>query len=325
MPENRVITSDKEEPRTEKHLDFKLYLDAATQAVTRTRNSLYLLLTVVVVFLTVYINTTVLDWAGARFEKMQMAYDCVLEPQQAQTPECQEAMTYADLLHLRGEKGKLSTQEKFKEQLVALLRRRGELRTIQLPIFGSVLDVNDLGLASAILFVIFLIVLRSNFYRELDSLISAEKRAQLYQSEENGPALYEECYEMLRGIPVLSSPKRDNRGFRWSAMVIISLALVVHALIVWNDWQTKEIAFLLIGDRKSYIFYGIEWGGFILLCLLWYGNTKVWLKLAYLFHKKTPPRWVNLFIGRGGKFDPAVEDKAPPDEAPPAPANKVGG
>ncbi|MBV9926903.1 MAG: hypothetical protein JOZ96_17935 [Acidobacteria bacterium] len=324
MSENIASAPNLDEARVQKHLDFKLYLDAATQAVTRTRNSLYLLLTVAVVFLTVYVNTTVLDWAGARFEKMQVAYDCLQEPEKANTRECISAKEYVEELHLRGETDKPSTQEKYKEQLGALLRLRGELRRIQLPIFGSVLDVNDLGLASAILFFIFLIVLRSNFYRELDSLTSAKKRAEVFKVEEKNPQLYEESYEMLRRIPVLSSPKRDNRGFRWSAMVIITLAVIVHALIIWNDWKTSKIAFLLIGDTKSYVFYGIEWSGFVFLCLLWYVNIKVWLKLAYLFHEKTPPRWAKFFIGKGSYLNQPVVDEEPRGETPPVPLKDDG-
>lgn len=277
------------------HLDFKLYLDAATQSVTRTRNSIYLLLTVLVVLLSVYIHSTFLDWPGARVEKMQKAYDCLSTPGILQTPECEEALRYAAELHLPQDINNPITIERYKEQLNAVLRRRTDLRTIQMPIFGVVLDVNDLGLVSSILLVILLIVLRANLYRELDDLTSAKNKVEALKLEEEDLGLYKERYEILSRVLVLSSPKRDNRGFRWSVMVVITLPIIIHTLISWNDWQTRQIAFILIGTWKSCLFFSIEGLGLILLFMLWFSNTKVWLKLAYLFYENEPPNWVNYF------------------------------
>ena len=285
----------------QKHLDFKLYLDAATQSVTRTRNNIYLLLTLFVAIFAVYINTTVLDWSGARVQKMRAAYECISDPESVSDPsklmkpKCLGAMSYANELGLPQDPSPQAA-ELYKEYRDALIRRRTDLRTIQLPLFGAVLDLNDLGILSAVLFVILLVILRTNLYHEFDSLKNAQRKAEEFR-QEGASALYAESNEILSSVQVLASPRKDNRGFRWSAMVVMSLPIVLHALILWHDIDTRKIAVLLVGGSKSRPLLLIEAIGLVLLCLLWYSNAKVWLKLAYLFDKK-PPKWVRHFLSR---------------------------
>ncbi len=281
----------------QEYLDFKLYLDAATQSVTRTRNSLYLLLTVFVAVLAVYVNTTVLDWSGKRVQRMRLAYECISNPNL--TPDqCSEAMRYANDLHLpldQSPEGKPVDKEYrkdlYREYRNALIRRRTDLRTIQLPLFGAVLDLNDLGLLSAVLFVILLIILRTNLYHEFGALESARKKAEIFDKEED-KSLYREANELLENVQVLASPKKHNRGFRWSAMVVMSLPIILHALIVTLDWTTLGIAYHLVGPKTARILWAFEAFGLIAMLWIWYLNTRVWLRLAYLFHVKDTPTWL---------------------------------
>lgn len=281
----------------EEHLDFKLYLDAATQSVTRTRNSIYLLLTVFVAVLAVYINTTVLDWSGKRVQRMRQAYECISNPDLTRD-KCHDAMRYADDLHLPPQyspEGKLVDEEYrkdlYKEYRNALIRRRTDLRTIQLPLFGAVLDLNDLGILSALLFVILLVILRTNLYHEFSTLESARKRAEIF-GQEGRTSLHNESTDMLESVQVLASPKRHNRGYRWSAMVVMSLPIILHVFIVKHDWATLETAYDLVGKKDARFLLAAEALGLIAMLWFWYLNTRVWLKLAYLFHVKDTPTWL---------------------------------
>jgi hypothetical protein len=271
------------------HLDFKLYLDAATQSVTRTRNSIYLLLTVFVAVLAVYVNTTVLDWSGKRVQRMRRAYECVTKPN-LPADQCKDAMRYAGDLGLPTDQS--VDTDLYKEYRNAMIRRRTDLRTIQLPLFGAVLDLNDLGLLSAILFVILLMILRANLYHELDSLESAREKVEAFKSAGNDD-LYQESNEMLTRVQVLASPRKDNQGYRWSAMVVMTVPIFLHVMIVRRDWATLTTAYDLIGSKAAKILWAIEVLGWIAMILLWYSNARVWVKLAYLFHIKDTPRWLH--------------------------------
>jgi len=277
------------------HLDFKLYLDSANQSVTRTRNSIYLLLTIFVALLAVYVNTTVLDWSGQRMLRMRKAYECVSHPELWDN-QCVEAVRYAGDLGLPPEKtsngveiNKEYRQDLYREYRNAMIRRRTDLRTIQLPLFGAVLDLNDLGLLSAFLFLILLIILRTNLYHEFEALESARQRAEIFRKDKQD-SLYEEASQLLESTQVLASPKRHNRGFRWSAMVVMSLPIVLHALIIKHDLSTVRVANDLVGPTSTIVLSSLEVLALLAMLWVWYLNTRVWLRLAYLFHVKDTPR-----------------------------------
>jgi hypothetical protein len=107
------------------------------------------------VLLSIYINFTMLDWSTAKLAMMQRDCDCIDKWDDLATPECMNALNYTAKLNLPQDIDNPITAQKIKDQLNALVSRRAFQLAIQMPIFGVVLDINDLGILSAILLVIF--------------------------------------------------------------------------------------------------------------------------------------------------------------------------
>ena len=132
------------------------------------------------------------------------------------------------------------------EEITELRRIRTEkIRLIQVPFFGAVFDMNDIGVFAGVTFIIVLLWFRYSLSRELRNLRLAFKEA-----EDKGHLKL--CYDLLAMQQVLTVPPvaGQKRSIIWvvipKALFLIPLLILFVHLIL--NWESREYGYLLSVD-----------------------------------------------------------------------------
>lgn len=115
-----------------------------------------------------------------------------------------------------------------------------QVNLIQVPVFGVVLDVNDLGTLGGFTFVILLLWFRFSIARELSNL-----RLVFEVAGEAGPDKLQRCYDLLSMRQVLTvPPSRHPTGhpfWRGLPLVLYVLPFAVQLTVFINDICTFDL------------------------------------------------------------------------------------
>ena len=289
-------------------IKFTDYARACSDAGTRTRSSIYLLVAVLVVIYSVYFNTQVFRFSRQRMTTFETAFNCVRNSQSSDHLQemlnagpCKESLEWAQRMDLPTAYDEANTPPHkrwtredvisiYQDTLNMFHRKRNDLRTVQVPFFGSVIDLEDLGLLSGISFLILLLVVGANMRRELDWLRLARSRATSV-----------EAMEYLRNIQVLSSPKRDNVLFKWVPILVFALAPLVHLWLCQRGVQTPNNINLLLGHDYARLLFSIEGIFLILISVFVLWNCALW---GFLVEALSEPagHWTRLYQGVRSNF-----------------------
>jgi hypothetical protein len=253
MPQNNdpdnssatATTNGAESPSPSKGTDFKLYLDAVNAASQRTRSILYVLVAMIVLTLSAYRNTSNPAWIEARLANLQLASACRKQGE-PYPPNCDKAIAYAKKFVFSNRTDKLLEVQEFddqlREQITAFIRLRTEALSLRLPFFGVVIDMNDLGMVTGLFLAFVLYVLYAGFRREVDNLDRSMTKAlkgTLKQQKERS--------ELLLMTQVLASRK----GVTFGVHILLLTVILVHGVVVYGDWETRDAAVTLQGPFRG--------------------------------------------------------------------------
>lgn len=228
-----------------REMDFKLYLDAVNAASQRTRSILYVLVAIVVLTLSAYRNTSNPDWIDSRLAQLQLAAACV-EQGELDTPKCKASIDYTKEFVFTGRKDDLLWGKEFRDelrqQINAFIRIRTEALSLRLPFFGVVIDMNDLGMVAGLFLAFVLYVLHAGLTREVDNLDQSMTKALDGPIEQRRERL-----ELLLMTQVLASRKGVTIGVH----ILLVCVVLVHGVIVYEDWKTSGAAVTLQGQFRG--------------------------------------------------------------------------
>lgn len=313
-------------------MDFKDYIQAMAAAGTRTRNSIYLLLVVLMSSFATYLNTQLIPVTRGREVSLRVAKACVEAGESSD--ECTRAIGWAERhgvpITFQGAParnaeaatesrtdvgypsvpGKSEFDRIYEAELGRLSASRSNLRTITVPIFGASIDLEHIGLITCIGFLALLLVIRTNLEREKDWVNeSVEKASFLSVTERTWEpadqlALVQERKGFIRKSQVLSAEKSG-----WLVnLVPVALfwACPLLHLVVWKNDLLKVVAGKPINlellTTPNWAYASLVAEIFILLLLLVLSAlcTTAWIELRKAF--KRPPSPVHA-----GAFVPIVE------------------
>jgi hypothetical protein len=152
----------------------------------------------------------------------------------------------------------LNAEENYK-MLIRI--RRENITSFRIPFFGTSFDINDLSLVCGLTFTIILIWLRLCFWTELNSTYQVFER--VHQED------LRDCYEyasmhLLFTVPLsLDSEIRrfSEKRWRWTLIVLVVIPVLIHILVLWNDWRTSDVGFNV---NKLNTLFVLGFGGFFL-------------------------------------------------------------
>jgi len=227
--------------------DFRPYLDAVRTASERTRYVFYVLM--IAVIFTVAQCRDMTGWSSKRAQLIHRAiYSCVHlhDRNFVDTPiyrSARLALGVSDQESL--DRAKVYDLELAKSGLA--------LDRVQLPILGITIDTNDFGVASALSFLILLLVFRANQENEAKCFEIARRRAGLSPSSQ----------ELLSLTPVIVQPSLGKFHVIFLAVILLTPAY----LTVWRagfDSDSIGIGVSMIGWR-AWLFVYLEW--FLAACV----------------------------------------------------------
>lgn len=250
--------------------DFKLYLDAVNAASQRTRSTVYVLVAILVLTLTAYRNTSNPDWIDARLAHLQLASACFDKGERYRSG-CSDALAYSEKFLFTGRTHELLSGNEFRkeltEQINTFIRQRTEALSLRLPFFGVVIDMNDLGMITGIFLAFVLYVLYAGLDREVDNLERSINKA-----GQGTPSQKEERLELLLMTQMLASRKGVTLGVH----ILLIGVVVVHGLVVYEDWTTSGAAIALQGSLRGTVetyFDAALFGVVVILCgICWLGQ-----------------------------------------------------
>lgn len=251
------------------HEHIKTYIDAATEATTRARGVLILMIIVAVLVFGAFWNSRQDSWINARiratsavvrFHELNTAKAKAKEAgviaaieKELQTDEIRNAREYQRLRPYLADDSSAR----------AMLQKLEEIQTqnvlyVRLPFFGLIIDVNDLGILGGFAFAVVLLWFRFALWHEKANLQMTFAEAEKHRSRKF-------CYEALSMHQVLSVPRRlkdPTPVTNWSYAVkaLFFLPLVVYLTLFVFDclsfqygWSVSK-ANTLVGTIVSGIF-----------------------------------------------------------------------
>ena len=233
-------------------MDFKYYHDNAKGAADKTRSVTYALVIVEIVTIVIVATYTEFNWTKYRLTRAAQACNCIEnqisidkelgKPLVNQSQECEKAIKYVS---------KLAQREITNTNQVEIVRQvyRSEMdteirnATNAFPLLGLITtDVNNLGLASAIIIIVILYILELHLRSQRNHFLEAKNQI-LPQDEER-----EEKLNLLRNIQILSSPKETTISL---VPLAILAPIVIHCFIFNYEQNTNEAMELLIDNQPT--------------------------------------------------------------------------
>ncbi|MGC4043388.1 MAG: hypothetical protein QM758_06255 [Armatimonas sp.] len=248
-----------------KDVDFKPYLDAVTKSSERSRSTLYFIFVVSVVVFTTGRAHVMPAWQYSRLTRLQIAQSC-LKKHDYKSDACKSNIDHAiqhiynsdlmpdnvnfpDFIHQNSASSIKHTldseifEKLVNEQVTNLLKKKVESLSVQIPIVGIQIDINDLGFISGGIFVLLFFILNTNLSRELVNLKEAHSIAPDYRSRKL--LLMTQVLSGVSGSKV--APPRMA-----SYLLIITPLLSLGYIVVW-DLNTINIADILAGSQGMFV------------------------------------------------------------------------
>jgi hypothetical protein len=135
---------------------------------------------------------------------------------------------------------------------------------VRVPFFGFSFDVDDIGFLGGLGFLIILTCLRFCLTREIDNL-------RLALSEARRIGRLEEFYQLIAMRQVFTVPPNEfinrSRFLVYTPKVIPWFSVLVYLVVVFNDFQSRELGKQIQHDRFMYLM-GFEYPAALLIISL---------------------------------------------------------
>jgi hypothetical protein len=227
------------------------YVKAAASSSDRARTVIIVMVTTSVLVFVGFWNNSGGGWLDQRIELRRDALRFFNEPgfdpekDGSLTPEDQERYKRAKQFISNAKLNPRSPDDK--EQLLDEIKelrkvRIEKIRLIQVPFFGAVFDMNDMGIFAGITFIIVLLWFRYSLSRQLSNF-----RLTFKEAEDKGQLKL--CYDLLAMQQVLTVPPigGQKRQKIWAAIakVLFFIPLLVQLEQIRLNWATRSYGYVL--------------------------------------------------------------------------------
>ena len=249
--------------------EFKPYLEGLSQAATRTRLSLYMLVVASTLIGSNVWNYRPGSWDNRHIEVVNYAANHLGEARPDNTEEQalhDKAIEYVAVRDLQWN-GENERTRQFLRELEKDLRDRmaSKYGQIRAPIIGVAFNPNDTGLIGGFVLAVFLMVLRFSMARENETI-------QLAFEEAKRRNILSACYELLRMSQVLTVPPKygaeSQSQPRWNLLhkTLFLLPLLVQFFVVLVDIRTFQYGWVV--SHSSTIIELLGGVGFFIVILV---------------------------------------------------------
>jgi hypothetical protein len=248
------------------------YIEAAGASSRRARLVLIVLVTASIVEFAAFWNSRQGSWIHARQLRVSDALKFRVwsnpDPNLPSDDKAKfdKAKMFADL---RGINSKQAL-ENLSSELQKI--RSEEVDRIRLPFFGSVFDVNDLGILGGITFVIVLIWFRFSLLRECNNLDLVFEEAKK-RDRDRGHEELQRCYDLVGMQQVLTLPrirgKHHAGGWAKVPRVLSVFPVLVYLAVCINDGLTWKHG-ISVSLANTVVLFAVEITCFLLIVILTY-------------------------------------------------------
>ena len=250
-----------------RELDLRAMADAFVGSSKRSRYVIMVLVFTSILIFIAYWNSRQASWINCRLPVAREAYKIMTEEgaeKDVKGMTEKERELYENARGLKEHRGYLDSADA-RQRLDDLERVRAErVVSVPIPIFGVLVDVNDLGLLGGFAFTVILLWLKFGLSKEYTNL-----RLVFHEARKSGQL--ESCYYYLAMQQMLTIPRgvrsmRDqpNRSF-WNTVpnLLVVLPLTVQSVVILHDLGTFDLGELtrasnaLAGVIVGSIFLGI--------------------------------------------------------------------
>jgi hypothetical protein len=246
-----------------KSIEVQDYLDATSEASSRTRSVIITMVVASVLIFGALINSFQHQWMLERLKALNSPQSLYTQKKIGPYPALREFPTpqaYEGAIR--------NYNERYRSFYDAIARSYVEnALSTKVPLFGFSIDANDLGILGGIAFVIILIMYRFCLTREVENIRIAHEEAQRFGQ-------LREFYTVLSMRQVFTIPpsktiKRD-RLLLWTPKTICTAPLIIHCVVTGHDLYTSNIGQLIDGFHNLFLFASefISFGFLVTLTLM---------------------------------------------------------
>lgn len=248
--------------------DGKSYVAAAADASARSRNFLYFIFILVLLTASSIRNQYTPDWMEKRAANLQNLYLCLKADAQNKKAACKEfedkakkagygsISEAADKLLTHNYTGEIGesdflaknsiTFDEMKLRIESYLKKDIEEYTIQIPLWGSSIDINDLWILSAFGMSFLLYLYRAS--------LEGEYRIITYIRDTRPQ--FAELVTMSQVLSILSIG--EGAFYRYLEKFLYLLPTWLNCYLLWQDLQTYKISVMDVAWTQTLVEYGLE-------------------------------------------------------------------
>lgn len=241
--------------------EMKDYIDAATDAASRTRT-----VTIILVIATVLIgigfwNSFTWSWS---VDRVKAAYDTKYDDK--------FKLLYSEK-HLEANSNKAEFEKNLQEQVVRAYI--DNIRFIRIPFFGIAFDVNDLAPIGGLSLIIILLMLRFSLSREIKNLNVAFREA--YYHNQLCHFYHMLAMRVVLTVPEMKGEKQNWWLFKASQIIYFFPLFVFFCGILYDYWSTFKLG--LFTAEVALLTLGIGTLWFIVIIVL---SWKCWERINHI-------------------------------------------
>ena len=152
---------------------------------------------------------------------------------------------------LRENWDKAEIERVYRETIGQMSGKRMDLRTFQIPVFGSVIDLQLLGLVSgiSILSILLIILFRLGHERQLVHV------ALSYCQGKDDTSIRRR--ELVTYVQVFANP-HASQAVSLMPYAVFAYSFVIQALIIMQDWTNRDNTRMLVGGTRTVVLFGAE-------------------------------------------------------------------
>ncbi len=309
-------------PMTE-DFEFGQYVHAFTSSSNRVR---YVIFTIIVTSILVFAGHRVANpksWINSTIDLGRTALRCQVwtTESQAMIARCKDHLPLTEspagctdceraALAVKWANAQvLSTEEQVRGKLAQLEEARVEkVGIMQMPFLGITFDVNDLGLLSAIAFIVLMITLALSASRQHENhFLTTWKIMEIADAEQrpdDGGSKANLLYHAVAMAQLFTTPPtlarwRTRRFYGLCTRLLFALPLFVQGMVLVHDWRTGDIGFLL-NPVRTWVALAIESAAMVVIAC---AAVVVWL-----YTGASQRRWKRAFF----KVNPGYATKEQP-------------
>ncbi len=295
------------------------YIETAGDSSRRTRWVLLVMITTCILIFAAFLNSRKANWINARVEVSQKAYNDFDELFARISSADYKKKKLGDLETLEDRAAAFINHYKIKSKTEAeywlkgyINSKQNYIQIIRVPFIFFTFDVNDLGFISGVSLVFILLFLRFCLWRELTNIKA------VFEKAKKDEKCKDQWYTIMSMKQVLTIPPNDIKKEKlWGILlkVIFFIPLIIHSIVAYNDYITKEIAYIL--SRSNINFLNTANISFIsVILILTISCISISIEIDVVWRNENPKKTAKQKETSSKPIEPAAPEKSSQPEKP---------